>query len=95
MSIVNLLCFYPEAIDRFLCINLSGFKRYGWEVGVIRTVGEMLCFEADSTTFGKRGAVLSFRAASIIICVELESGFSRVDLHCAAANRLFHLRSIG
>ena len=95
MSDVDLLCFHPETIDCLLCINLSGFKRYGWEVRVIRAIWEMLCFEADSTTFGKRGAVLSLRAASIIICVELESGFSRVDLHCAAANRLFHLRSIG
>ena len=95
MSNVDLLCFNPEAIDCLLRIYVSWFKCNRWEVRVIRAIGEMLCFEADRTTFWECGAVLSFRAASIIIGVELESGFSRLDLHCAAANRLFHLRSIG
>ena len=78
-----------EPIDSFLLILFARLQNDRWEVGMVRTVREVLRLETDGTAAWECRSVLPFIAVGPVICIELYTRFGSIDLHCASADGFF------
>ena len=59
--------FDTKFVDSLLRVNLSRLKHHGREVGTVRTIGEVLCLEAECRVLAEGSAMLTLVAISPIV----------------------------
>ena len=87
----NVNCFlflYAEFINGSLLVGAFRSQYARWEVTLVRSVGEVLCFEADGTS-GREGSTFrTFESAQPIAGVELYARLGGIHFEISSAIRL-------
>ena len=68
-------------------INRQQISR--WEMWLVRSIRETLCFKADSTSCRECSPMCAFKSIQPVACIELHAGFGGIHFHDTAAFRVF------